>query len=143
MSIKTRADLDQMKCSCCSVPGCENPVRLLPNCHRQAAIVVYYDGVLTLECADCKNPYGQIYVDFCCQLRLSEQQHVASEAKGEKGAIQIVPKCHEAATIPSYFDGVLTLFCSDCEEPFLTVCVGSGQPDKRPKEHGRGNPSLN
>ncbi len=59
----TKTELDQRQCAECGVPGCENPVVLMPKCHYGSPVVaLYFDGVMTLKCCKCEGTVAEILV---------------------------------------------------------------------------------
>ena len=57
-----KEDLDQVQCSCGRI-ACEDPVFLHSGCHiKSPTWCSYFDGVLTVRCAECKKIVAEIAV---------------------------------------------------------------------------------
>lgn len=63
----TRYDLDEMamgKCWCCDEPfSKENPLEFAQRCHPHKPVkVAYWEGILTIHCAECEKIIVEIRV---------------------------------------------------------------------------------
>jgi len=57
-----KEDLDDMTCTC-GKPACEDPIVFHGRCHPRAKTWCYYfDGMLTVRCADCDKVVTEVAV---------------------------------------------------------------------------------